>query len=94
MRRGRRMYDGPGGSFLYHTNERGLKDMPNKTYDIIKNTALMATPVLTFIASVCAICKVPYCEQIAAIIAALDTMLGAIVIVAKKIYDGNKQKEG
>ena len=27
MRRGRRMYDGPGVSYLYHTNERGLKDM-------------------------------------------------------------------
>lgn len=68
--------------------------MTNKTYDIIKNVALIAAPVLAFIASVCNILNVPYTAQITAILAALDTLLGALVIVAKKIYDGNKQKEG
>jgi hypothetical protein len=68
--------------------------MTNKTYDIIKNVALFAVPVLAFIASLCTIWNVPYCEQITATLTALDTLLGAIVIVAKKIYDGSKQKEG
>lgn len=68
--------------------------MSNKTYDVIKNVALFVAPVLAFIASLCAIWNVPYCEQITATLTALDTLLGALVIVAKKLYDGSKQKEG
>ena len=64
--------------------------MSNKTYDIIKNTALFVTPILGFGASLCAIWNVPHCAEITATITAVDTMLGAIVIVAKKIHD----KEG
>lgn len=67
--------------------------MTNKTYDTIKTVALFAVPVLAFAASLCSIWNVPYCEQITATLTALDTLLGAIVIVAKKLYDG-KQKEG
>lgn len=66
--------------------------MSNKTYDTIKAVALFAVPVLAFAASLCSIWNVPYCEQITATLTALDTLLGAIVIVAKKLYDG-KQKE-
>lgn len=68
--------------------------MSNKTYDVIKNVALSVAPVLAFIASLCAIWNVPYCEQITATLTALNTLLGALVIVAKKLYDGSKQKEG
>lgn len=68
--------------------------MSNKTYDIIKNTCLLAVPVLAFIASLCSIWNVPYCEQITASLTALDTLLGAIVIVAKKIYDGKQSADG
>lgn len=67
--------------------------MTNKTYDTIKTVALFAVPVLAFVASLCSIWNVPYCEQITATLTALDTLLGAVVIVAKKLYDG-KQKEG
>ena len=66
--------------------------MSNKMYDIIKAVALFAVPILAFAASLCSIWNVPYCEQITATLTALDTLLGAIVIVAKKLYDG-KQKE-
>jgi len=66
--------------------------MSNKTYDIIKTVALFAVPVLAFIASLCSIWNVPYCEQITATLTALDTLLGAIVIVAKKLYDGKGEK--
>jgi len=61
--------------------------MSDKTYNTIKAIALFAVPVLAFIASLCSIWNVPYCEQITATLAGLDTLLGGIVIVAKKIYD-------
>lgn len=66
--------------------------MSDKTYDIIKNTALFAVPILGFIASLCSIWNVPYCEAITATLTAIDTLLGGIVVVAKKIYDGKKGK--
>lgn len=65
--------------------------MSNKTYDTIKAVALFAVPVLAFAASLCSIWNVPYCEQITATLTALDTLLGAIVIVAKKLYDSKKE---
>lgn len=66
--------------------------MTNKAYDIIKAIALIMAPVLVFISALCSIWNVPYCEQITATLAALDTLLGAIVVVAKKLWE-SKQKE-
>lgn len=67
--------------------------MSNKTYDTIKNIALFAVPVLAFLASLCAIWQVPYSEAITATLTAIDTLLGGLVIAAKKIYE-DKQKGG
>lgn len=64
--------------------------MNNKTYDIIKNTALIITPVLAFIASLVSIWNIPHGAEITATLTAIDTLLGAIVIVAKKIYEGKQ----
>lgn len=64
--------------------------MNNKTYDIIKNTALVITPVLAFIASLVSIWNIPHGAEITATLTAIDTLLGAIVIVAKKIYEGKQ----
>lgn len=61
--------------------------MSNKTYDIIKTTALIITPVLAFIASMVSIWDIPYGAQITATLTAIDTLAGAIVIVAKTIYE-------
>lgn len=61
--------------------------MSNKTYDLIKNTALFAVPVITFAAALCTIWNVPHCAEITATLSALDTLLGGIVLVAKKIHD-------
>lgn len=61
--------------------------MSNKTYDIIKNTALIVTPILAFIASLVSIWDIPYGAQITATLTAIDTLAGAIVVVAKTIYD-------
>lgn len=65
--------------------------MNNKTYDTLKNIALFAAPIIVLISSLCAVWNVPYCEQITASLAAVDSALGAIVIVAKNIYE-KKQK--
>ena len=61
--------------------------MSNKAYDIIKTIALIATPTITFIASVVTILNIPHGAEITAILAALDTFLGSLVVVLKLNYD-------
>lgn len=61
--------------------------MTNKAYDIIKTIALIATPVITFICALVNIWGIPYGAEITASLAALDTLLGAIVVVLKANYD-------
>lgn len=63
--------------------------MSNKTYDIIKNISLFAAPVLVFVSAMVSIWNVPRAAEITATLAAVDTLLGGFVIVAKKIYDKN-----
>ena len=53
--------------------------MSNKTYDRLKTIALIVAPLLTFLAALCIIWKVPFSEQITASLAALDAMLGTIL---------------
>lgn len=64
--------------------------MSDKTYDIIKNVALLVAPVITFIGALVSIWNVPYMTEITATLAAIDTLAGAVVIVAKKIYEDKK----
>ena len=61
--------------------------MDNRTYDIIKLTALVATPLIAFLAALCSIWNVPHAEQITATLTALDTLLGALVIVLSREYN-------
>lgn len=65
--------------------------MSNKTYDIIKNVSLIAAPVLVFVSALVSIWNVPHMTEITATLAAFDSLLGGIVIVAKKIYDGKSE---
>lgn len=65
--------------------------MSNKTYDIIKNVSLIAAPVLVFVSAMVSIWNVPHMSEITATLAAIDSMLGGLVIVAKKIYDGKTE---
>ncbi len=67
--------------------------MSNKTYDIIKNISLFAAPVLVFVSAMVSIWNVPHMAEITATLAAVDSLLGAVVIVAKKIYE-NKSEGG
>lgn len=56
----------------------------NKTYDILKKIALNFAPLATFIGAICIIWGVPYSEQITATLAALDTLLGALIHKSSK----------
>ena len=60
--------------------------MSDKTYDTIKIIALIAVPVSTFILAVLSALQVPNMDVITAIFAAFDTLLGAFVEVARRIY--------
>ena len=60
--------------------------MSNKQYDTLKMIALILTPVLAFLASLTNIWHFPYAEQIVATLTALDTLVGAVVVIANKQY--------
>ena len=60
--------------------------MTNQQYDTLKMIALILTPVLAFLASLTNIWNVPYAEQIVATLTALDTLIGAVVVIANKQY--------
>lgn len=59
----------------------------NKTYDVIKLIALFIAPLCTFVAALVEIWGIPYGAQIVATLAALDTLLGAVVIILKSLYE-------
>ena len=61
--------------------------MSNKAYDTLKTIALVATPVLAFMASVVSIWNVPYGSELTATLTAIDTLVGAIVVALKITYD-------
>lgn len=67
--------------------------MNNKTYDTLKNIALLAAPIIVFISALVSIWDISYGAQITATLAAIDTALGTIVVVAKKIYDGKGENK-
>lgn len=64
--------------------------MKNTTYDHLKLVALLLMPLITFLAALGDIWHIPYTQQITATLAALDTLLGAIL----KISSDNYHKEG
>lgn len=73
--------------------------MSNKTYDTIKNIALFGAPIIAFLGSLVTIWSTIVTQNvlipaaITASLTAIDTLLGALVVVAKKIYE-DKQKGG
>ena len=66
--------------------------MDNKTYDRIKLIALIGAPVLVFLSSHCNIWHVPHAAELTATLAAIDTLIGAIVTAAKAKYDAENAK--
>ena len=65
--------------------------MSNKTYDVIRLIGEIAVPVIAFIASLCTIWDVPHCAEITASLTALDTFIGAVVMILRAKY--NKTNE-
>jgi len=61
--------------------------MSNKTYDIIKLISLIGTPAITLIAAIISIWNIPYGAQITATLAAIDTFLGALVVILQMNYN-------
>lgn len=61
-------------------------NITNKQYDTLKTIALIITPILAFLASLVRIWDFPYGEQIIATLTALDTLIGAIVVIANRQY--------
>lgn len=61
--------------------------MSNKTYDRIKIISLVVVPVFAWISSIVNILGVPYSETITAILTATDTLVGALVVIAKAVYE-------
>lgn len=69
--------------------------MTNKQYDTLKMIALILTPVLAFLASLTNIWHFPYAEQIVATLTALDTLIGAVVVVVNRQYHkGGEDAQG
>ena len=62
--------------------------MTNKQYDALKTVALILTPVLAFLASLVNIWGFPHGEQIVATLTAIDTLVGAVVVVTNRNYKG------
>lgn len=59
----------------------------NKVYDIIKLVALIGAPVIVFLSALCNIWAVPHAAELTATLAAIDTLIGAIVTALKADYD-------
>ena len=68
--------------------------MSNKTYDILKNVALIILPALaTLWLTISKIWGLPYGEEIAATITAIDVFLGALLKVSSRFYEEKKRLE-
>lgn len=61
--------------------------MSNKTYDVIRLIGEIAVPVIAFVASLCTIWSVPHCAEITASLTALDTLIGAVVMILRNSYN-------
>lgn len=60
--------------------------MKNETYDLLKKLALMIMPLITFVAALGDIWGIPHVTEITATLAALDTLIGAILHVSSANY--------
>lgn len=72
------------------TNKKIGGNMSNQTYDLIKNIALVIAPVTTLVIALLGSFKVIDSDTAVSISSAIDTFLGAIVVVSKQIYDNKK----
>lgn len=67
--------------------------LSNQAYDILKKVALLIAPLCTFIATVGDIWGLPYAVEIGATLAALDTLLGAVLSISTMNYNKSKGEQ-
>lgn len=64
--------------------------MSDKVYDVLKFIAQIVLPALaTFYLTLAGIWSLPYGEQISGTIMAIDTLLGAILMISSTKYNAN-----
>lgn len=65
--------------------------MSNRMYDFIKLVALIGAPVIVFLSALCNIWNIPHAAELTATLAAIDTLIGAIVTAMKADYDARNK---
>lgn len=67
--------------------------MSNKVYDALKFVAQIILPALaTFYVTLASLWNLPYPEQISGTIMAVDTLLGAILMISSNNYNKKEEK--
>ena len=61
--------------------------MTNKQYNLIRLIGEIAVPIIAFITAVCTIWNVSHCAEVTATLTALDTLIGALVMILRKNYN-------
>lgn len=64
--------------------------LQNKTYDILKNIALILPLINTFIITIMKIWNIPYAAEVALTLAAVNALISGIVKIASSSYKKSK----
>ena len=64
--------------------------MNNKTFNLIRTIGEIAVPVIAFVTAICTIWNIPHCAEVTATLTALDTLIGAVVMILRKRYNKGK----
>ena len=68
--------------------------MSNKVYDVLKFVAQIVLPAIaTFYLTLAGIWGLPFGEQVSGTIMALDTFLGAVLMISSNKYNKEKEEE-
>lgn len=68
--------------------------MPNKVYDVLKFIAQIVLPALaTMYLTIAGIWGLPFGEQISGTIMAIDTFLGAVLMISSNKYNKTNKEE-
>lgn len=68
--------------------------MSNKVYDVLKFVAQIVLPALaTFYLTLAGIWGLPFGEQVSGTIMALDTFLGAVLMISSNKYNKENKEE-
>ena len=61
--------------------------LKNRTYDWLMPIALAAGPMCTFIVAVMTAWSMPHLDQVTATLAALETLLGSMLVISRKLHN-------